>query len=77
MGELPSWVVYPDFERVRWLNKALEEIFPYLQRGITKKVVAVVDPILDRVKPRLLGSLRIMVSFVYFHWRTHARVVLL
>mmetsp|Transcript_16014 Transcript_16014/g.30763 ORF Transcript_16014/g.30763 Transcript_16014/m.30763 type:complete len:574 (+) Transcript_16014:1-1722(+) len=60
MGELPSWVVYPDFERVRWLNKALEEIFPYLQRGITKKVVAVVDPILDRVKPRLLGSLRIM-----------------
>jgi len=65
MKEIPSWVVYPDFDRVRWLNDVLKEIFPHLQRGITTLVQGTVDPMLDKMKPIFLRTLGIRVSRLF------------
>ncbi|XP_050381269.1 synaptotagmin-3-like [Argentina anserina] len=35
-SEIPPWVKHPDFERIDWLNKALHDMWPYLDKGICK-----------------------------------------
>ena len=33
--DLPAWVFFPDFERVEWLNRALDQLWPSIGHFIT------------------------------------------
>lgn len=58
---MPSWVVYPEFDRVRWLNMALKELWPHLSAGVSDQVLRKVEPMLKDLKPAFLSSLKIKV----------------
>ncbi|KAJ0974222.1 hypothetical protein J5N97_016187 [Dioscorea zingiberensis] len=44
--EIPLWVKNPDFDRVDWLNKFLEKMWPYLDKAICKTAKEVTKPII-------------------------------
>ncbi|KAI9128514.1 hypothetical protein K1719_001507 [Acacia pycnantha] len=45
--EIPIWMKNPDFDRVDWLNKFLEYMWPYLDKAICKTVKGIATPIID------------------------------
>ncbi|XP_044595358.1 extended synaptotagmin-2 isoform X1 [Cotesia glomerata] len=50
LDELPSWVYFPDFDRVEWLNKILYKVWPgmnHLVRDIVK----------EKIQPAIVQSL--------------------
>jgi Ca2+-dependent lipid-binding protein len=51
IGELPPWVNFSDVESARWLNAVLAKVWPSLNGAISQTVRAIVEPILDNVKP--------------------------
>ncbi|KAM5559793.1 synaptotagmin-3-like [Rosa sericea] len=44
-SEIPPWVKHPDFERIDWLNKALHDMWPYLDKAICKIIRKTAEPI--------------------------------
>lgn len=54
----PSWVQFPEFERVNWLNRELNEIWPYLNKATSAVIRAQVEPILEQYRPAVFQSLR-------------------
>ncbi|KAM7517283.1 hypothetical protein LguiA_006866 [Lonicera macranthoides] len=49
--EIPLWVKNPDYDRVDWLNKFIEIMWPYLDRAICKTVKNIVAPIIAEQIP--------------------------
>ncbi|XP_039138470.1 synaptotagmin-2-like [Dioscorea cayenensis subsp. rotundata] len=45
--EIPLWVKNPDFDRVDWLNKFLETMWPYLDKAICKMAKEISKPIIE------------------------------
>jgi hypothetical protein len=35
LGELPAWIKFPEFELVLWLNRMIEELWPYVDIGVS------------------------------------------
>ncbi|XP_020586414.1 synaptotagmin-2 [Phalaenopsis equestris] len=46
LPEIPLWVKNPDFDRVDWLNKFLENMWPYLDKAICKTAKEIAKPII-------------------------------
>ncbi|VFQ76906.1 unnamed protein product [Cuscuta campestris] len=46
LPEIPSWVKNPDFDRLDWLNKFVETMWPYLDKAICKQVKQIAAPII-------------------------------
>ncbi|XP_077220174.1 synaptotagmin-2-like [Tasmannia lanceolata] len=46
LPEIPLWVKNPDFDRVDWLNKFLEHMWPYLDKAICKTAKQIAKPII-------------------------------
>ncbi|XP_048342837.1 extended synaptotagmin-3 isoform X2 [Sphaerodactylus townsendi] len=44
LQQLPAWVHFPDVERVEWLNKVLEQAWPYFGAIMEKTFKDVVEP---------------------------------
>ncbi|KAJ8505208.1 hypothetical protein OPV22_006094 [Ensete ventricosum] len=44
--EIPLWVKNPDFDRIDWLNKFLEYMWPYLDKAICKTAKEIAKPII-------------------------------
>lgn len=44
--EIPQWVKNPDFDRIDWLNKFLELLWPYLDKAICKTAKEIAKPII-------------------------------
>ncbi|KAJ6634009.1 hypothetical protein lerEdw1_014195 [Lerista edwardsae] len=44
LHQLPAWVHFPDVERVEWLNKVLEQAWPYFGEIIERKFKDVIEP---------------------------------
>lgn len=42
----PSWISFPTFERVKWLNKQLEKIWPSVALAASKLIETIVEPML-------------------------------
>ncbi|XP_005166502.1 extended synaptotagmin-2 isoform X3 [Danio rerio] len=42
--ELPSWVHYPDVERVEWLNKTVNQMWPYVCQFVDKLFKETIEP---------------------------------
>lgn len=52
LPEIPLWVKNPDFDRVDWLNKFIEHMWPYLDKAICKTVKEVSKPIIAEQIPK-------------------------
>ncbi|KAG9442690.1 hypothetical protein H6P81_018544 [Aristolochia fimbriata] len=46
LPEIPLWVKNPDFDRIDWLNKFIELMWPYLDKAICKTAKEVTKPII-------------------------------
>ncbi|XP_041808275.1 extended synaptotagmin-1 [Chelmon rostratus] len=42
--ELPSWVNFPDVEKVEWLNKVLQQVWPFVGQYLEKLLVETIAP---------------------------------
>lgn len=52
LPEIPFWVKCPDFDRVDWLNKFLEYMWPYLDKAICKTAKDIAKPIIAEQIPK-------------------------
>lgn len=52
LPEIPLWVKNPDFDRVDWLNKFLELMWPYLDKAICKTAREISKPIIAEQIPK-------------------------
>eukprot|EP00898_Chlorokybus_atmophyticus_P003076 jgi/Chlat1/376/Chrsp10S01488 len=48
--KLPSWVQYPDFQRVHWVDRVVLELWPYIDAAVTKMVK---DMVPDMIKQNI------------------------
>nr|GMC54890.1 synaptotagmin-2-like [Ipomoea batatas] len=53
LPEIPLWVKNPDFDRLDWLNRFIETMWPYLDKAICKTVKQIADPIIAEQIPKL------------------------
>ncbi|XP_057504660.1 synaptotagmin-2-like isoform X1 [Actinidia eriantha] len=52
LPEIPLWVKNPDYDRVDWLNKFIEMMWPYLDKAICKTVKTIAKPIIAEQIPK-------------------------
>uniref|UniRef100_A0A7N0ZY31 Uncharacterized protein n=1 Tax=Kalanchoe fedtschenkoi TaxID=63787 RepID=A0A7N0ZY31_KALFE len=52
LPEIPLWVKNPDYDRVDWLNKFIENMWPYLDKAICKTVKTIAKPIIAEQIPK-------------------------
>ncbi|KAK7312252.1 hypothetical protein VNO77_36001 [Canavalia gladiata] len=50
--EIPLWIKNPDFDRLDWLNKFLEYMWPYLDKAICKTARNIAKPIIAEQIPK-------------------------
>ncbi|KAG4146896.1 hypothetical protein ERO13_D05G188200v2 [Gossypium hirsutum] len=50
--EIPLWVKNPDFDRVDWLNRFIENMWPYLDRAICATAKNIAKPNIDEQTPQ-------------------------
>ncbi|KAJ8499144.1 hypothetical protein OPV22_009696 [Ensete ventricosum] len=46
LPEIPMWVKYSDYDRIDWLNKIVELMWPYLDKAICRTAKQVAEPII-------------------------------
>lgn len=54
----PEWISFPAFEQVKWLNKQLSKLWPFIAEAATAIVKDSVEPLLDDYRPAGITSLR-------------------
>ncbi|KAK3003013.1 hypothetical protein RJ639_020070 [Escallonia herrerae] len=52
LPEIPLWVKNPDYDRVDWLNKFIECMWPYLDKAICKTAKDIAKPIIAEQIPK-------------------------
>lgn len=52
--ELPAWVYFPDTERAEWLNKVIQQMWPYISKLVENILKHSVEPIINRNLPAKL-----------------------
>ncbi|KAI3730339.1 hypothetical protein L1987_61509 [Smallanthus sonchifolius] len=50
--EIPIWVKNPDHDRVDWLNRFIELMWPYLDKAICKTILATTEPMIKEQTPQ-------------------------
>ncbi|XP_072307061.1 extended synaptotagmin-2 isoform X3 [Eucyclogobius newberryi] len=43
-SDLPSWVHFPDVERVEWINKTIKQMWPYISQFVDKLFHETIEP---------------------------------
>ncbi|KAG0457326.1 hypothetical protein HPP92_022483 [Vanilla planifolia] len=56
--KFPEWISFPAFEQVKWLNKQLSKLWPFIAEAATAVVKDSVEPLLDDYRPPGITSLR-------------------
>ncbi|CAL9149366.1 synaptotagmin-2-like [Musa acuminata AAA Group] len=46
LPEIPLWVKYSDYDRIDWLNKIVELMWPYLDKAICRTAKQVAEPVI-------------------------------
>ncbi|XP_064949697.1 synaptotagmin-5-like [Musa acuminata AAA Group] len=54
----PSWVVFSQCQKLKWLNLELTKIWPYVNEAASELIRNSVEPILEQYKPAILASLK-------------------
>ncbi|KAL7002546.1 Arf guanine nucleotide exchange factor syt1 [Sarracenia purpurea var. burkii] len=52
LPEIPLWVKNPDYDRIDWLNKFIEYMWPYLDKAICKTARNIAKPIIAEQIPK-------------------------
>ncbi|XP_010941315.1 synaptotagmin-2 isoform X1 [Elaeis guineensis] len=52
LPEIPLWVKNPDYDRVDWLNRFLESMWPYLDKAICRTAKEIAKPIIAENIPK-------------------------
>uniref|UniRef100_A0A8C8JI54 Extended synaptotagmin-2 n=1 Tax=Oncorhynchus tshawytscha TaxID=74940 RepID=A0A8C8JI54_ONCTS len=52
-SDLPSWVNFPDVERVEWLNKTVRQMWPYICQFIEKLFRETIEPAVKGINSHL------------------------
>lgn len=52
LPEIPLWVKNPDYDRVDWINKFLEYMWPYLDKAICKMAKNIAKPLIAEQIPK-------------------------
>eukprot|EP00249_Psilotum_nudum_P024799 c29296_g1_i4 orf=458-1945(-) len=63
-GSFPSWLSFPIFERVKWLNKQLERVWPYVAQAASDVIRSSVEPVLEEYRPVGITSLKFTKLFL-------------
>ncbi|KAH9311673.1 hypothetical protein KI387_026708, partial [Taxus chinensis] len=48
LPEIPLWVKNPDYDRVDWLNMFIREMWPYLDKAISKIIIDTTKPMIEK-----------------------------
>ncbi|XP_009799031.1 synaptotagmin-5-like [Nicotiana sylvestris] len=56
--QYPSWVVFSNQQKLKWLNSHLEKLWPYVDEAASELVRSSVEPILEQYRPMILASLK-------------------
>ncbi|EIE27751.1 hypothetical protein COCSUDRAFT_45975 [Coccomyxa subellipsoidea C-169] len=59
-ANLPSWINFPDFERVNWVNMVFSQLWPNLSAYFTKQAHPQLDPLLKQSKPAWIESIKLI-----------------
>jgi len=54
----PEWISFPQYEQVKWLNKHLNKLWPFVSQAATAVVKESVEPLLDDYRPPGIKSLK-------------------
>ncbi|KAJ8900183.1 hypothetical protein K2173_024823 [Erythroxylum novogranatense] len=54
----PEWISFPAFEQVKWLNKQLSKLWPFISEAATMVVKESVEPLLEDYRPAGITSLK-------------------
>ncbi|KAL6522079.1 hypothetical protein OROMI_031956 [Orobanche minor] len=52
LPEIPLWIKNPDYDRLDWLNKFVEYMWPYLDKAICKMAKQIAEPIISEQIPK-------------------------
>ncbi|KAK4429401.1 Synaptotagmin-2 [Sesamum alatum] len=52
LPEIPIWIKNPDYDRIDWLNKFIEYMWPYLDKAICKMAKKIAEPIIAEQIPK-------------------------
>ncbi|KAL3634342.1 Synaptotagmin-2 [Castilleja foliolosa] len=52
LPEIPLWIKSPDYDRLDWLNKFVEYMWPYLDKAICETVKQIAEPIIAEQIPK-------------------------
>ncbi|CAI9757997.1 unnamed protein product [Fraxinus pennsylvanica] len=52
LPEIPLWIKNPDYDRIDWLNKFIELMWPYLDKAICKMAKKIAAPIIAEQIPK-------------------------
>ncbi|KAJ6684733.1 CALCIUM-DEPENDENT LIPID-BINDING (CALB DOMAIN) FAMILY PROTEIN-RELATED [Salix purpurea] len=52
LPEIPQWVKNPDYDRIDWLNKLVENMWPYIDTAICKTARNIAKPIIAEQIPK-------------------------
>lgn len=53
----PSWLSFQDKEKVEWINKFLQECWPFYDKAICAMIKEMVEPEVDKYKPSFISSI--------------------
>ncbi|KAM3385658.1 hypothetical protein ACQJBY_009437 [Aegilops geniculata] len=54
----PEWISFPQYEQVKWLNKHLSKLWPFVSQAATAVVKESLEPLLDDYRPPGIKSLK-------------------
>ncbi|KAK4803011.1 hypothetical protein SAY86_001214 [Trapa natans] len=54
----PEWISFPVFEQVKWMNKQLSKLWPYVANAATLVIRESVEPLLEEYRPPGITSLK-------------------
>uniref|UniRef100_A0ACD5TWS0 Uncharacterized protein n=1 Tax=Avena sativa TaxID=4498 RepID=A0ACD5TWS0_AVESA len=55
---LPEWISFPEYDQVKWLNRQLSKLWPFVEEAATMVIRDSVEPILDDYRPTGISSLK-------------------
>ncbi|KAK3151066.1 hypothetical protein QOZ80_3AG0241280 [Eleusine coracana subsp. coracana] len=55
---LPEWISFPEYEQVKWLNKQLSKLWPFVEEAAIMVIRDSVEPLLDDYRPPGISSLK-------------------
>lgn len=53
----PPWVIFPQMEKLSWLNSQLEKLWPYINEAASELIKSSLEPTLEQYRPAILASL--------------------